>query len=347
MSSATNEPAATPSLRDRLGWRAERRPVPGFGHMLAAVAGAFAVAAIVAVAVEVASDDITAPGVLFTLALAIAAFVAGTRFPGPARSAAITAITISVPLVWIFAFVGDGDGGTGDARGIYLLSIAAYTILYVFGGWAHGRAVLLALMLVFTAGWILFEVDGTTSSVVPFQEQVQPGLGTPFGEDGTGFEEDDPFDGDTEEEDPTTTGAVSFAIGLALLGTGALLDRRRLVGAATPFIATGALFGIVGAIVLGADDSVLTAGFLAAGTGAAVGLVGGLGESRRATTWIGGLTVLGGLAAVAGDLAGESILGFAGLAALMALGLGALGVVASRRLGEPVDGDAEAGNSES
>ena len=60
------------SLRERLGWRAERRPEPGFAHVLAAGVGAFAVFATVAVVVEIDGDDAHGAGVLLSLALAAA-----------------------------------------------------------------------------------------------------------------------------------------------------------------------------------------------------------------------------------------------------------------------------------
>ena len=54
MSDTPEGGVATPP---RLGWRAERRPPPGFAHVLGAAAGAFVVVAIVAFIVEVTSDD--------------------------------------------------------------------------------------------------------------------------------------------------------------------------------------------------------------------------------------------------------------------------------------------------
>ncbi len=70
-------------LPARLGWRVERRPPPGFAHVLGAAAGAFLVVGVVAFVVEVTSDDPTTPGVLLDLGLVVVALAAGFRAPGP------------------------------------------------------------------------------------------------------------------------------------------------------------------------------------------------------------------------------------------------------------------------
>ena len=83
----------------RLGWRAQRRPRPGFAHVLGAAAGAFVVVGIVAFIVEVAPTTTRPPpGVGFTAALAIVALAAGFLVPGPIRSACVTAFVLTVPL---------------------------------------------------------------------------------------------------------------------------------------------------------------------------------------------------------------------------------------------------------
>ena len=92
----------------RLGWRAERRPPPGFAHVLGAAAGVWVVVAIFAFIVEVSSDDPTAPGVAFTAGLTIVALAAGFVVPGPIRSTCVTVIVLSVPLVWYFAVIHNG-----------------------------------------------------------------------------------------------------------------------------------------------------------------------------------------------------------------------------------------------
>ena len=136
--------AAKPS---RLGWRAERRPPPGFAHVLGAAAGVWLVVAVFAFIVEIDSNDPTAPGVLLTLGLVVAALVAGHLVSGPIRSACVAAIVLSVPLVWIFALFGGGNASRDDLRLVYLLTFASYLLLYLVS-WTKGRAILLAGALV-------------------------------------------------------------------------------------------------------------------------------------------------------------------------------------------------------
>lgn len=332
MTDASSADAEKLSLRDRLGWRAERRPEPGFGHVLAAGGGAFAVFATVALIIEIGGDDLTAPGALLSLALGAAAFVLAVKVDtGPVRSAAMAVIVLCVPLVWFFAFYGDGDT-SGSTAGVYLLIVATYLVLYVVA-WTRGRAILLGLALLFLFGWITAEIQGD-STLVPFQTTVEGQTDTPFPATDPTFDDSSPFD----EPDTTGSSIAALLLGGAALGAGAALDRRGLRGTATPFIAVGALYAIFGATALGSEGSVIAGGLLAALAGAAVGLVGGVGEHRRGSTWIGVLTVVGGLAAVIGDLA-DSMLGFAGLAALVAAGLCAIGLAVAPRLDEAPDGD--------
>ena len=108
------------------------------------------------------------------------------------------------------------------------------------------------------------------------------------------------------------------------LATGALLDRRKLRGAATPFVAVGLYETITGAVVLGGNESILLAGLLVVAAGTVVGLVGGHGDQRRASTWIGVITVFGGLVAIMVDIAPDSGWATGGIALGFALVLGGI-----------------------
>ena len=318
----------------RLGWRVEQRPKPGFAHVLGAAAGAFLVVAVVAFVVEVTSDDPTTPGVLFTLALVVLALGAGLRAPGPLRSACVTAIVLAVPLIWCFGFFGGGNAGRGEIRGVYLLTLASYLLFY-FLTWTKGRAVFLAAILLFFASWAALEVSGSgSSSIVPFQSEVSNSSGsatTNFGLTGNSSLS-------TTEDTTDSTATVALVIGLVFLGVGAALDRKRYAGAATPFVAVGALETLVGAIVLGGNDSLLLGGFLAVAAGAVVGIIGAHGDRRRATTWIGVLAVFGGLVAVLSDIAPSSAAGVGGIALGFAVALGSVAWWLAPVLGEPDDG---------
>jgi len=292
---------------------------------------------VVAFVVEATSDDPTVPGVVLDLLLIAAALLVGLRAPGPIRAACVTAIVLATPLVWFFAFfgggVGGGSAGSGEIRGVYLLSLATYLLLYLFG-WTRGRAVLLAGVLVFFASWVAFEVGGNdSSSVIPFQGEISSSSGS-----GTfGLSDSSSL---TSTEDTTDSSATAaLIVGLVLLGAGAALDRRGDAGAATPFVAVGAVETLAGAVVLGGNDSLLLGGLLAIAAGAVVGLVGGHGDRRRATTWIGVIAVFGGCVAVIGDIAPDSAAGVGGIAFGFALMLGSLAWWLAPMLGEPDDGD--------
>ncbi len=319
----------------RLGWRAQRRPRPGFAHVLGAAAGAFAVVAVVSFVVEVSSDDPTLPGVAFDAALVIAALALGFFVPGPIRSACVTALVLAIPLVWLFALLGDGNGGRGDVRAIYLLTLACYLALYLVG-WTKGRAIFLAGALLLFASWLTFEVAGSNSnSFVPFQSvftngSSNSGIGTPTNS----------LSLSNGDDTTDSTAAVALVIGILFLGAGAVLDRRKLEGAATPFIAVGALEAIVGAVVLGGNESLLMGGLLAVAAGAIVGIIGARGDRRRATTWIGVLTVFGGLVAVIVDIAPDSAWGVGAIALGFAVALSLIAWWLAPVLGEPDDGDA-------
>ena len=289
--------------------------------MLGAAAGAFLVIGVIAFVAEANNDDPTTPGVVFSLILIAAALVAGTRAPGPLRSACVTAIVLAVPALWFFGFFGGGDTGRGEIRGVYLLTLFTYAVLYVFA-WTKGRAVFLAGVLIVFASWAGFEVADSSSSVIPFQSGVTSSNGSA----NLGVDAGSPFASEDDSTDSTAT--VSLVIGLAFLAVGAMLDRRRYEGAATPFVAVGAFETLVGAIVLGGNDSVLLGGLLAIGAGAVVGLVAGRGDRRRATMWIGVLAIFGGCVAVLVDIAPSSAAGVGGIAFGFALGARLARVVA-------------------
>ncbi|HLM19769.1 MAG TPA: hypothetical protein VK549_18235 [Acidimicrobiia bacterium] len=329
-----------PGLAARLGWRVERRPRPGFAHVLGAAAGAFVVVGVVSFVVEATSDDPTTPGVVFDLLLVAVALFVGLRAPGPIRSACVAAIVLAVPLVWFFGFFGGGSAGRGEIRGVLLLSMVSYLLLYFFG-WTKARAIFLAGVLVFLASWVAFEVgDSNSSNVIPFQDQISSSSSSsnssnssnsPSSSDSSSFS--------TRSGTDDSTATAALIIGLVFLGTGAALDRRGYAGAATPFVAVGAIETLAGAIVLGGNESLLLGGVLAIVAGAAVGLVGGHGDRRRATTWIGVIAVFGGCIAIISDIAPNSGAALGGIAFGFALMLGSIAWWLAPVLGEPDDGN--------
>lgn len=311
-----------------LGWRAQRRPAPAFAHVLGAAAGAFVVIALVAFVAAIDTDDPQVPGLVLSLLLVGAALGVGVRGRGPLRSGCVTVLVLTVPLLWWFAILGGGDDGAGELRGLLVLTLLSYGALYVLG-WTKGRAVFLAGALVAFTVWVGTEVAGGTSPV-PFGDTFDTGSSSDGLGLGPSFESDD--------TDSTASGVV-MVLGIAYLVVGGVLDQRRLSGAATPFVAVGAISAISGGIGLASPEGGLATGVVAVLIGAAVGLIGAAGPQRRATTWLGVLTVFGGLVAILVDIAPSSEAGVGAIALAFALGLGALAWWLAPVLREPDDGE--------
>jgi hypothetical protein len=240
---------------------------------------------------------------------------------------ATAVLVLTIPIILAFLFFGNGSGDASSLRALYLLSVVVYLVLYCFT-WTRGRAVLLAFALLFFSAWVLFEVQGDSSGVVPFQSVIQGQTNASL----------NVLPSSSGGSSGTDTETVALILGIAYLGIGAILDRRKLAGPATPFIALGAFYTVFGAIALAVGESTTVIGLVAAAAGALVGIVGGLGKDRRGSTWIGVITVVGGLLAVIADIAGDDTLGIAGLCALAALILGGLAFVLAPVLGEAADG---------
>ena len=224
--------------------------------MLGAAAGAFVVVGVVAFVAEADNQDPTAPGVVFTLLLVAVALMVGLRGAGPLRAACVTALVLAVPLLWFFAFFGGGDFGKGELRGVYLLTLVCYAGAVppvVDQGPRH-------LPRRRAAGVReLGRVRGGRQQLGrrPVPER-DPGV----------VEQLDGLNISAATSDTTdATATVALIIGLVFLGVGAALDRRGYAGAATPFVAVGAIETLAGAIVLGGNESVLLGGLLAIAAG--------------------------------------------------------------------------------
>jgi hypothetical protein len=314
-----------PRTERYLGWRAERRPRPGFAHVLGAAAGGFAVVAMVAFVAAIDNDDPQVPGVVLSLLLIAAALAIGVRGPGPLRSAAVTALVLTVPLLWVFALATD-DAGRSELRGVLLLTLFSYAALYLLG-WTRGRAVLLAGSLVTFTIWVAFEVAGNNVGGV-FGSTV---AGSPI--------TNGAISGASGNDNVDATRAAIMVVGIAFLIIGAILDNRRLAGTATPFLVVGSISAILGGVSLAGNESVLAAGLVAVLIGCAVGIIGVVGEQRRGTTWLGVLTAFWGLVAILVDIAPDEAEGVGAIALGFAVVLGALAWLLAPIFGEPDDGN--------
>lgn len=308
-----------------LGWRAERRPRPGFAHVLGAAAGGFAVVAMVAFVSAIDNDDPQVPGIALSLVLLVAAWAIGVRGPGPLRSASVTALVVTVPLLWVFALVSDGDASRSNTRAVLLLTLFSYAALYLLG-WTRGRAVLLGGALVLLTIWVAFEVAGNNADLFGVTS------GSPFTNGAL-----PPASSVSDNVDSTR--AAIMLLGIAFLIVGAIVDNRRMSGSATPFLLVGSISAILGGVSLAASESTLAAGIVAVLIGSAIGIIGAAGDQRRGTTWLGVLTVFGGLVAILVDISPDEAEGVGAIALGFAVVLGALAWLLAPIFGEPDDGN--------
>lgn len=329
------EPASTPADSESdtpyLGWRAERRPRAGFAHLLGAAAGAFAVIATIAFVSAIDNDDPQVPGIVLSLVMLGVALSIGAFGVGPLRSAATTMAVGAVPSLWFFALVGDGpaDLGRGDLRAFLLLSLASFAALYLLG-WTRGRAVFLALALVLLVSWVAFEVAGSGNT-------SWFGYSTSGSARVSGAGSTAPFTNLNDNSDATR--AVVMVLGLAMLCAGAMLDRAKRAGMATPFLVVGAISAVVGGVSLAAEESVFLGGLVAVLIGAAIGVIGAAGHQRRGTPWLGIVILFGGGVAILSDLAPDDAGGVGAIALVFAVALGVIAFFLAPLLGEPDDGD--------
>ncbi|HEY6317950.1 MAG TPA: hypothetical protein VI462_08710 [Acidimicrobiia bacterium] len=340
-------PSGTSGPVLRFGWRARTRPPSGLAHVLGAGAGAFAVLAVEALVHKITSTNPTAPGVLLNGALALVALGVALFVVGPTRGAAVVALVFTVPLFWLYVFYGNNQPGASWFRLVYLLSALIFLGLYSLL-WTRGRAIFLALFLLFATSYIGFEVHrqfeashpGATDAqtivpvLVPFDIVANPSAQTSI--------TNAAFVGNIAQSGITRTGdweaAVTLALGAGFLVAGAVLNRRGYNGAAVPFLVVGAIEGFAAAAVLGPNEhSVLLGGLLAAAIGALLA-IGGHGPGRRASVWIGVIAVVASVSAIFLD-ATTNELGLAGYYALGAVALLAIGTGIGPMLHEPVDSD--------
>jgi hypothetical protein len=324
-----------PEPTDPFRWRVVRRPLVLFGHAIGGAAGVFLVAAVIALVAEITDDDATLAGVACTVGLVALALLAGYSMRGPVRSAAVTAIALSIPTIWLFVVAGNGEPpGRGDFRLVMLLSLACYVLFYL-ATWTRGRAVLLGLALLFAATWLVFEVASQDAPLASGLARTVPLGGVAPG-----------FDGGAEPDDNlTATGLANLAVGVVLLGAGLVADRRRSAGVATPCLLVGGLHAVSAALLLGIDArDVYVTGLLVVGAGLAIGLAGSFGR-RRGTSWLGAIVLAAGVVTLVGkvtaDVVGDDGGGEGELALFALLGAAAmlaLGTVIARAAAEPVDG---------
>ena len=152
------------------------------------------------------------------------ALAAGFFVPGPIRvRRASPRWCWPCPSLWFFAFFGDGDGGRGDLRGVYLLTARLLPRRSTSWRGPKGRAIFLAGALLFFASWLPFEVAGSDSdSLIPFQSEISSSSSsTDFGL----IDRRHTAIG-RRQTPPTRRPRSRSSSGVVFLGVGAVLDRR-------------------------------------------------------------------------------------------------------------------------
>ncbi len=319
---------------EKVGWRALNRPQTGLGHVLAAGGGAFLVFAGEGLASKITSTNATAPGIIINVALVLLGIAIVLIPLGALRGAAVVVLALATPLIWIFVFYGNGQHGSGWLRGIYLLSAAMYLVFYSLL-WTKGRAIFLALALLFVASYIEFEVHrqfeapASAQTVVPFPGGL---LTNPFGAhvNNASLNTLVARTGDAQA-------IVALALGVLFLGAGGVMNRRGYRGVAVPFLVVGAIEGFAGAAIIGPNEGSVTLGAVLAVLVAALLAFGGAGEGRRGSVWIGVIAVVVSMLAMIAAWTHDD-LGLAGYSALVALVLIGAALVIGPTLHEPADG---------
>ena len=160
----------------RLGWRAQRRPRPGFAHVLGAAARGVR---------GRRHRCVRRRGRRRRPDRARRRVQRRARHSGPGGWASSSPARSARPASprWCSRSRSSGSSGSSataaavaaTVRGVYLLTLACYLVLYLVG-WTRGRAIFLAGALLFFASWLTFEVAGSDSnSVIPFQSEVSSG----------------------------------------------------------------------------------------------------------------------------------------------------------------------------
>lgn len=323
-----------PSLSERMGERARRRPHPRFGVSLAAGGAALAVLGTLVVSFdELGADggadlDATA-GTILTLLLIVAGYVAlALGRHGPLAAAGATASALAVPFFLFFVTFDSGDAPPFSVDAVLLLSTGAWALAYVLGP-STGRPFFLGAALVGVWLFVIEQVESVFSTPFLFFAELGGGLGRggPFG---GGF-------GDIP--DPGTIGVISVVFGCAYLGLTVVLDGRAVRGVSTPFLVAGLVALVNGFGSLGQELEPGAVGLLLAVTGVAVAYLGAI-SGRRFTTWIGSVGSALGFALVVGEVVEDRSVTAAGAAFVVAgLVLVALAEALSRGFEEPGEFD--------
>ncbi|MGH9032608.1 MAG: hypothetical protein ACRDZV_10820, partial [Acidimicrobiia bacterium] len=293
-------PSGFARLLEQLGWRGERRAAPFLSHALGAGGGALLAVGVLVLGFDLGDDDgSTMPGALFCALLIAAAIVLLFRMPGPVRSGCVAALVLGVPGLWFFLTTIESSSGSTTA--LQLLSFASFLGLFLVPP-TRGRAILLGLALLFLWSFVTGEVAGINKLAEIQTESSSDVIVSDDFDDGDFEEFDEDEETFPESNAETDAGVVSLIFGGAYLAAAWVLDRRRLVGLGTPFVAIGIIAAATGVIIVGIDAGAIGGGVLAVAVGVGIGFVGARGFDRRASVWLGALTAVVGITVVIEDI---------------------------------------------
>jgi hypothetical protein len=234
----------------------------------------------------------TTPGTLISLAVVVAGYLlVATQKTGPLATAGVVAFAVALPFFVGYATFDENNFQPFDLGTVLGLSAVGWGVAYAVGP-SRGRPFLLGSALL---GLWLFALDQVTdvlsspfdlvgglvsSPVIPSDEFGGPGFGAP---------------------DPTEIAMVCAVFAAIYLLGSLLLDRRGLLGAATPMVAIGHVAAIVAVIAFVDDLEEIGTGLLAIGIGVFL-LYRGAATERRGTTWLGGIYLVVGFQSLASGL---------------------------------------------
>jgi hypothetical protein len=327
---------ARPSLWQRLGDRALRRPAPRLGVTLTGVGVVLVILGVLIWSFTYLYDGIRAG--LFSgggvsssdsrrflgFALALIVVVIGYALvviarSGPLATAGVAATALGIPLAIEFASLDFTSGDPLNLDAVVWVSVIAYLISYLFVRGARGHTFYLALALSQLWGYGVSKAGPSTNSIGTSVVGGVTGSGTSV----------------VPSVDSESIAAVSLIFAIAYFLIGWSFDRKGRHGVALPFVVVGIPAMLLGIGALAPDTEQVGTGVILLIVGLVLCWYGGRFE-RRFTAWFWGLVAAAGAVTIATKFATQGVsvgITMVVLGVLFAVG----GVFAARAIHEPDD----------
>jgi len=268
------------------------RPPLDIGAAIAAAAG---VLGTVGAYVLIADTDGTAPTVVMSIVLVVAAYALALVGPPGGRPAAIVA-GIVAPIVAVFAGLGGELDGKSAVVVPGLLLAGIWAGMFVLPGLRAAPTLIAAVAIALWAvvvtltaraprydGWYSYSPDGG------YLGSSDSYLNDPWG---------------SFTQLLANAGAITLVLGLVLVVAAAVLDRNGWHVAATPLVGVTVFFAVLGLWLSSTATAGSEVALLVMAVGVVLTIVGTLG-ARRGSAWIGVALATGGLVAFIADLVDE------------------------------------------